>query len=126
MKALRFTLAAFVLAVLTASCGPKAPQMPADSIVLRSPDGQLELKFGLEKGVPEYTLNRSGKAVVLPSRLGYTLLEGGKDLDGGFTLKDSAFNSFDETWEPVWGEEASIRNHYNELVVTLEQQPEAP
>ena len=97
MKALRFTLAAFVLAVLTASCGPKAPQMPADSIALRSPDGQLELKFGLEKGVPEYTLNRAGKAVVLPSRLGYTLLEGGKDLDGGFTLKDSAFNSFDET-----------------------------
>ena len=107
-----------------AACGPKAPKMPADAIVLRSPDGQLELKFAVVNGVPEYTLDRAGKAVVLPSRLGYTLLDR-ENLDGGFTLTDSAFNSFDETWEPVWGEEASIRNHYNELLVTLEQKPEA-
>ncbi len=109
---------------LLAACGPKAPKMPADAIVLRSPDGQLELKFAVVNGVPEYTLDRAGKAVVLPSRLGYTLLDR-ENLDGGFTLTDSAFNSFDETWEPVWGEEASIRNHYNELLVTLEQKPEA-
>ena len=107
-----------------AACGPKAPKMPADAIVLRSPDGQLELKFAVVNGVPEYTLDRAGKAVVLPSRLGYTLLDR-ESLDGGFTLTDSAFNTFDETWEPVWGEEASIRNHYNELLVTLEQKPEA-
>ena len=107
-----------------AACGPKAPKMPADAIVLRSPDGQLELKFAVVNGVPEYTLDRAGKAVVLPSRLGYTLLDR-ESLDGGFTLTDSAFNSFDETWEPVWGEEASIRNHYNELFVTLEQKPQA-
>ena len=107
-----------------AACGPKAPKMPADAIVLRSPDGQLELKFAVVNGVPEYTLDRNGKAVVLPSRLGYALLDQ-DNLDGGFTLTDSAFNSFDETWEPVWGEEASIRNHYNELFVTLEQKPQA-
>ncbi|MBO6028998.1 MAG: glycoside hydrolase family 97 protein [Bacteroidales bacterium] len=107
-----------------AACGPKAPKMPADAIVLRSPDGQLELKFAVVNGVPEYTLDRAGKAVVLPSRLGFALLDR-ESLDGGFTLTDSAFNSFDETWEPVWGEEASIRNHYNELLVTLEQKPEA-
>ena len=115
-----------LLAALTvlAACGPKAPKMPADAIVLRSPDGQLELKFAVVNGVPEYTLDRAGKAVVLPSRLGFALLDR-ESLDGGFTLTDSAFNSFDETWEPVWGEEASIRNHYNELLVTLEQTPEA-
>ena len=105
-----------------AACGPKAPKMPADAIVLRSPDGQLELKFAVVDGVPEYTLDRAGKAVVLPSRLGFALLDR-ESLDGGFTLTDSAFNSFDETWAPVWGEEASIRNRYNELLVTLEQQP---
>ena len=113
--------AAAVLAV--AACGPKAPKMPADAVVLRSPDGQLELKFAVVDGVPEYSLDRAGKAVVLPSRLGFELLDR-DNLDGGFTLTDSAFNSFDETWEPVWGEEASIRNHYNELFVTLEQKPE--
>ena len=107
-----------------AACGPKAPKMPADAVVLRSPDGQLELKFAVVDGVPEYTLDRAGKAVVLPSRLGFDLLDR-DDLDGGFTLTDTSFDSFDETWEPVWGEEASIRNHYNEVLVTLEQKPEA-
>ena len=125
MKTLRFTLAAVVLAALAACSGPKAPQMPADALVLSSPDGKLELKFAVVEGVPQYALERAGKAVVLPSRLGYTLIEGGEDLDGAFTLTDTAFNSFDETWEPVWGEEASIRNHYNELLVTLEQKPQA-
>ena len=119
-RILLFVAAALVLA----ACGPKAPKMPADAVVLRSPDGQLELKFAVVNGVPEYTLDRAGKAVILPSRLGYALLDR-ESLDGGFTLTDSAFNSFDETWEPVWGEEASIRNHYNELLVTLEQKPEA-
>ena len=121
MKRILLSLAAVLV---LAACGPKAPKMPADSIVLRSPDGQLELKFAVVDGVPEYSLDRAGKAVVLPSRLGFELLDR-EDLDGGFTLTDTAFDSFDETWEPVWGEEASIRNHYNEVLVTLEQKPEA-
>ena len=110
--------------VLLAACGQKAPTLPADAVVLRSPDGQLELRFAVVDGVPEYALDRAGKAVVLPSRLGYELLDR-ESLDGGFTLTDTAFDSFDETWEPVLGEEASIRNHYNELLVTLEQRPES-
>ena len=112
------------LAALLAACGPKTPKMPADAVALRSPDGQLELKFAVVDGVPEYALDFAGQAVVLPSRLGYTLLDR-ENLDGGFTLTGTAFDSFDETWEPVWGEEASIRNHYNELLVTLEQKTKA-
>ena len=119
----KFSVLGAALMLLAAACGPKAPKMPADSVVLRSPDGQLELKFAVVDGVPEYALDRAGKAVVLPSRLGFDLLDQ-DDLDGGFTLTGTAFDSLDETWEPVWGEEASIRNHYNELLVTLEQQPE--
>ena len=120
MKRILYLAAVLVMA----ACGPKAPKMPADAVVLRSPDGQLELQFAVVDGVPEYALNRAGKAVVLPSRLGFTLLDR-DNLDGGFTLTGSSFDSLDETWEPVWGEEASIRNHYNELLVTLEQKPEA-
>lgn len=115
----------FLAAVLlVAACGDKTPKMPADAVALRSPDGQLELKFAVVDGVPTYTLDRAGKAVVLPSRLGYTLLDAKEDLDGGFTLTGTSFGSQDETWVPVWGEEASIRDHYNEVLVTLEQQPE--
>ena len=99
---------------------PKASAMPADAVTLQSPDGQLLLRFAVVDGHPQYTLDRAGKPVVLPSRMGFTLI-GRKSLDHDFTLTNSKKSTFDETWEPVWGEEASIRNHYNELLVTLEQ-----
>ena len=119
MKAFHCLILAAIL--LLGACSPKAPQLPADDLVLRSPDTQVELRFAVVDGVPQYSLSRAGEAVVLPSRLGYTLL--GRDgLEDGFTLTDSAFNSLDETWEPVWGEERSIRNHYNEMLVKLRQE----
>ena len=119
MKTTRFLLTLAVLSLLGA-CNPAHPNLPADAIVLRSPDTQLELKFAVVDGVPQYALNRAGSAVILPSRLGYTLIDR-DDLLDGFTLAGTAFDSFDETWEPVWGEEAAIRNHYNELLVHLTQ-----
>ena len=85
-----------------------------------SPDGKLELQFEVKDGVPYYALNREGKPVVLPSKMGFTL-EWRDDLAHAFVLKDVNRSTFDETWEPVWGEEAQIRNHYNEMLVTLEQ-----
>lgn len=85
-----------------------------------SPDGKLELSFEINDGVPYYSLNHEGKSVVLPSKMGFTL-EWRDDLAHAFVLKDVSRSTFDETWEPVWGEEAQIRNHYNEMLVTLEQ-----
>ncbi len=119
-----FTLL-LILAVLTALPSfaqnyPKAPAMPTDALTLRSPDRQLEMRFAVVNGQPQYALSRAGKPVVLPSRMGFTL-EWRDDLAHAFVLKDKIYSSFDETWEPVWGEEAHIRNHYNELLVTLEQ-----
>ena len=120
MKTSRLLLALAVLSLLGA-CTHQTTKLPADAIVLRSPDTQLELRFAVVDGVPEYTLSHAGTPVVLPSRLGYTLI-GRDDLQDGFSLAGSSFDSLDETWEPVWGEEASIRNHYNELLVKLKQE----
>jgi hypothetical protein len=97
-----------------------APAMPANALTLQSPDHQLELKFAVVDGKPQYALDRNGKAVVLPSRMGFTL-EWRDDLAHAFVLKDVKHSTFDEVWHPVWGEEANIRNHYNEMLVTLEQ-----
>ena len=119
MKPIHLFLALALLSLLGA-CSAKTAKMPADALVLRSPDTQLELKFAVVDGVPQYALSRAGEAVILPSRLGYTLI--GRDhLTEGFTLTGSSFDSLDETGEPVWGEEAQIRNHYNELLVRLQQ-----
>ena len=106
-------------ALLLLACTAKSPQVPSDALSLRSPDGKMELKFFLaDGGVPQYALSRDGKEVILPSRLGFDLLDQ-EDLLDGFSLTRTAFNTEDETWEPVWGEEASIRNHYNEVLVSL-------
>ena len=88
---------------------------------LQSPDGHLEARFELKDGTPYYSLYRDGKAVVLPSRMGFALEWRESDLASGFRVSDVQRSTFDEVWQPVWGEEANIRNRYNELCITLQQ-----
>ena len=91
----------------------------AESIT--SPDGNLRLNFSVNvQGEPLYELFYKGKAVVKPSKLGLELKDDPGLMDN-FTLIDAATSTFDETWKPVWGEVRQIRNHYNELAVTLSQ-----
>ncbi|MFD1096486.1 glycoside hydrolase family 97 protein [Salegentibacter chungangensis] len=88
---------------------------------LESPDGNLEMNFSLqEDGIPAYSLDYKGKAVVKTSILGFDLKEEA-DLLSNFEVKNTKTSSFDNTWTPVWGEQKEIRNHYNELAVTLKQ-----
>ncbi len=89
---------------------------------LKSPDGNLSMTFKLEAdGTPEYTLNYKARPVIKPSKLGLELKKDSLSLLNGFTVTDTKTSTFDETWQPVWGEEKNIRNHYNELAVTLNQ-----
>lgn len=91
---------------------------------ITSPDGELSLTFSLNEGTPTYKVDYKGAPVILESRLGF-YLNGAEDLLDGFTILGSEQSTFDETWEPVWGEETAIRNHYNELLVHLEQKATA-
>ena len=112
-------------AALTACGGSKTNVKFVEVQKVQSPGAVLELTVGITpQGEPVYALNRGEQVVVKPSRLGFELLDGENLLDG-FTVTGVKLDSQDETWEPVWGEEASIRNHYNEVLVTFEQQPEA-
>jgi hypothetical protein len=95
---------------------------PAKSQQLKSPNGKFVMEFSLQNdGTPSYRLNYKGKAVVKPSKLGLELKDDKKSLLNDFTVVDTKTATFDENWKPVWGEVASIRNHYNELAVTLNQ-----
>ena len=87
---------------------------------LKSPDGNIVLDFELDNGVPVYKVDYKGRPVIKESKLGLEL-KSGKNLIDGFRLAGSETSTFDETWKPVWGEVKEIRNHYNELEVTLEQ-----
>ena len=71
--------------------------------------------------MPSYQMSYKGVPVVLQSTMGFELANDTNLLDG-FSLLDTVYDSKDELWEPVWGEERQIRNHYNEMLVILQQQ----
>ncbi|MGM9736044.1 MAG: glycoside hydrolase family 97 protein [Candidatus Cryptobacteroides sp.] len=115
----------------------------AQTKCVTSPDGNLKLTFELaQDGTPMYSLDRGETKVILPSALGFELrgtikaselifAEDGtitkvderpsNSFHDGFALESAQTSTFDETWHPVWGEEESIRNNYNELAVNLVQ-----
>lgn len=95
-----------------------------------SPNGAISVSFSLaDGGRPTYEMTYKGRPVVKPSHLGLELAKDKHAIKGfaetslmdGFTESHSEVSSFDETWKPVWGETATIRNHYNELLVSLSQ-----
>ncbi len=71
-------------------------------------------------GRPLYSVNYGDKPVIKSSHLGIKLLNDSA-FDGHFTILKTDTNSFDETWQPVWGEVSHIRNHYRQLTVYLQQ-----
>ena len=102
-----------------------------------SPSRNIAVNFDVKDGVPVYDVVFNGRQVIKESRLGLELnsAKGNGEFNNfdnkqsvdqnslydGFSLLTAKYSSFDETWQPVWGEESSIRNHYNELAVTLNQ-----
>ena len=96
---------------------------------VKSPNGNVALNFMVEEGRPVYSVTYKGKDVIRPSHLGLELAKDKhasmgmdeRDLMDDFSLDKEETSTFDETWEPVWGETKYIRNHYNEYTATLSQ-----
>ena len=87
-----------------------------------SPDGSVILSFSLKSdGTPSYKVSYKNKPVINESTLGFTLKKA-EPLTNNFKVVDTKKSTFKETWKPVWGEESEILNHYNELLVQLEQE----
>nr|WP_315167346.1 glycoside hydrolase family 97 protein [uncultured Flavobacterium sp.] len=106
MKHLFSLLFLFTLSVLSAQS-------------VQSPSGKITVNFKLgSNGQPVYAVNYKNKAVVLESALGIKLKEK-PALDANFEILDSKTATFNESWKPVLGEQASIVNHYNELTIGL-------
>jgi hypothetical protein len=95
--------------------------MNMHAITLLSPDKNIELRFELDKnGTPLYSVYYKEKPVIEPSTLGFEI-KNSPAMDSQFSIISSDTSSFDENWEPVWGEYKSIRDHYNGLTISLEQ-----
>lgn len=91
-----------------------------DADVVTLPNGIVSIDFQLKNGIPTYKVDYKGKPVIKESRLGLELRDG-KNLMDGFEQLNATTSTFDETWQPVWGEVKEIRNHYNELFAELKQ-----
>ena len=103
-----------------------------------SPDRAIAVNFDVKGGVPVYNVLFKGQEIIKESRLGLELasVKGNGEFNNfdnkqavnqnsmrdDFELTNARYTSFDETWQPVWGEESDIRNHYNEMEVTLRQE----
>ena len=129
---------------LAAAGGCSSEDTKTETAALLSPDKNLEMRFSMsDDGTPYYSLDYKGKHIVLDSRLGFLLrgdlnvsevkVQGDKidkvdkhpqiDFYRDFEIADVKTDSLDYTWAPVWGEEDSIRCHYNELTVSLKHKP---
>lgn len=110
------TLSAVALAI----AGTTAVPASLGAAEISSPSGTVTVRAEVVDGVPTYSMTYKGKDVVKPSTLGLQLADG-PDMTSGFALDSVSTSTFDETWHPVWGENSSIRNNYNELVLHLDQ-----
>ncbi len=113
-------------------------RMSARVETVYSPNREIAVQVDVKDGLPVYQVSFKGKEVIRESRLGLELasVKSNSDFNNfdnkqsvdqnslcdGFRLLSAKYDSFDETWQPVWGEESSIRNHYNEMEVSLLQE----
>ena len=91
----------------------------AKDVVVTSPDGAVKVTVGVKAKQPYYTVSRQGQTIISPSHLGFELNDG--LLGNHVKLLQHRTASKDETWHQPWGEEDSVRNHYNELTVDFKE-----
>lgn len=88
---------------------------------IKSPNDEFSLEVNLTKeGKPQYSLNYKKQSVIQPSLLGLQIKDA-PSMIKGFKIEDFKTKTVDDTWNPVWGKQKSVRNHYNELLVKLTQ-----
>jgi alpha-glucosidase len=109
-RAVALALAVIALAAISA---PLLGQ-----VRVASPDGRNQVTVEIREGRPTYSLARDGRALLLPSRLGFEF-RGAPPLRDGLRITDTTRQSHDEWWTQPWGEVARVRDHHNELAVSV-------
>jgi alpha-glucosidase len=104
---------------LTVTCALAARVSPTqDRASVASPDGRNRVTVEIRDGALTYSVDRDGRAVLLPSRLGFAF-QGAPPLRDSLRVVDTSSNTVDETWTQPWGEVARVRDHHRELRVSV-------
>src|SRR6266852_4147218 len=103
---------------LTVACALAARVSPAqDRASVASPDGRNRVTVEIRDGALTYGVERDGRALILPSHLGFTF-QGAPPLRDSLRV-DTSSNTVDETWTQPWGEVARVRDQHHELRVAV-------
>jgi len=109
------------LAVSMVTLFPLAAAAAEPRVVARvaSPDTRIAVEVTTDnEGRARYAISRDGSPVVAPSRLGMMFTDTRK-FERNLAIVDQRTRRHDERWELPWGERRHMRDHHNELRVTL-------
>ncbi|MEM6799137.1 MAG: glycoside hydrolase family 97 catalytic domain-containing protein [Planctomycetota bacterium] len=81
-----------------------------------SPDGQLEVTVQVVAGQPRYSAAWRGEALISSSAVGLCF---DRDADRKWAVRSEATIDADQTWRPVVGKRANVRDHYRQLSLEL-------
>ncbi len=112
-----FSILPLAVAALAALAAPATLRAQAR---VASPDGRNQVTVETREGKLAYSLARDGRALILPSLLGFEF-RGAPPLRDGLRITDTTRQAHDEWWTQPWGEVARVRDHHNELAVTVEE-----
>lgn len=112
-----YSFLTIVIASLLTACNSKN-----SNVSVNSPDNSIMVEFSLTKtGQPFYLVKHKNKAIIDTSFISFDF----KDLPSlkdNFKIVNTITGTTDETWQMPWGEQLDVRNNFNELVVSLEEQ----
>lgn len=109
--------------MLTSSCALEDARALPQELEIKSPDSKVKVNFAVRKGIPYYSVSYNDETLIKPSSLGFHFKDA-PPLNGNFRVVNIDRKSVDETWEPVWGTTDKIRNHYNQLIIELQEERE--
>ncbi len=107
---------ASILLLWIVSCSNES----SDFAHVQSPDKRISVEFKLLNGTPYYAILRQEGTIISNSKLGFQFKDAAS-LDRDFTIVKTKVKSVDQNWTQPWGEVKNIRNHYNELIVSLRE-----
>lgn len=110
-----FLVPGIAAATLAATTAPLRGQ-----VRVASPDGRNQVTVAVREGRLAWSVERDGRALILPSLLGFEF-RGAPRLRDNLRIADTTRQSHDEWWTQPWGEVARVRDHHNELAVSMEE-----
>ena len=102
-----------ILVILLSACHSNL-----NEVIITSPNNINTVSILIDEGKLLYQINHEKKLIVLPSRLGF-IFKDGLSFSNSFEIEGTQFSKVDETWQQPWGSVKTIRNHYQEAIISL-------